>query len=194
VEQHSLGLVYRSATDMNYKGHVSFSLPPPLPQFPAQQAAMNYHFPQTLVAGYSYRPTTNWNLEVDADWSDWSSLRDAAIQTAPIPVGTLTFNWKPSAIYEFGVTRYFGGGWRASAGYMYSENSVPTGFLNPLIPDSDRHIFSIGVGKTYRHLSWDAAYQLGYGPARSVTADINSPNGSYEFFSNALSINVGWRF
>jgi long-chain fatty acid transport protein len=194
LQQHSLGLVYRSATGMNYQGHVSFLVPPPIPQPMAQPATLNYHFPQTLVVGYSYRPSTNWNLEADADWTDWSSLRNAPIQTLPIPAGTLTFNWKPSTIYEFGVTRFFHDGWRASAGYVFSENSVPTGFLNPLIPDSDRHLFSIGVGKTYRHLSWDAAYQLGFGPARSVTADINSPNGSYEFFSNALSINIGWHF
>jgi long-chain fatty acid transport protein len=134
-------------------------------------------------------------VEVDADWTDWTSLRDTAIQTSAGPIGTLHYNWKPSTIYELGVTRYLGKGWHASTGYMFSENSVPTSYFNPLIPDSDRHIFSLGVGKTYRHLSWDAAYQIGYGPARSVTAD-NNPlaKGSYEFLSNALSINLGWHF
>ena len=96
-------------------------------------------------------------------------------------------------IYEFGATRYFGRGWRASAGYMFSENSVPSGSLSALVPDSDRHLFSIGVGKTCQHLSWDAAYQLGFGPSRSVSGDAPY-NGSYEFFSNALSINIGWHF
>jgi long-chain fatty acid transport protein len=192
LPQHSLGLAYRSATDMNYQGRVSFQ--PPSSATPSQPAALNFHFPQTLVAGYSYRPSKNWNLEADADWTDWSSLRDAAIQTAPIRLPALDFNWKQSALFEFGATRYFGDGWRASAGYMFSQNSVPSATFNPLIPDSDRHIFSIGFGKNYRHLSWDAAYQLGYGPARSVTANNNSPNGSYEFFSNALSINLAWHF
>jgi long-chain fatty acid transport protein len=193
LPQHSLGLMYRSATDMNYQGHISYLTPPPYPQPPSEQAELNFHFPQTLVAGYSYRPSRNWNLEADADWTDWSCLRDTSIQT-PSGSAPLDFNWKQSTIFEFGATRCFGNGWRASAGYMFSQNSVPSASFNPLIPDSDRHIFSIGVGKTYRHLSWDAAYQLGYGPARSVTADNNSPNGSYEFFSNALSINLGWHF
>lgn len=195
LQQHSFGVVYRSATDMNYKGHVSFLAPPPIPQPAAQAGALNFHLPQTLVAGYSYRPTADWNLEVDADWTDWSSLRAPMIQTGPIPLGALALNWKPSMMYEFGVTRYLGKGWQASAGYMFSENSVPTSFFNPLIPDSDRHVFSIGVGKTCRHFSWDAAYQLGYGPARSVTENYNpNANGSYEFFSNALSISLGWHF
>jgi len=195
LPQHSFGLVYRSATDMNYQGHISILTPPSFPQPPSQQAALNFHYPQTVVIGYSYRPTKNWNLEADADWTDWTSLRDTSIQTANGSAGSLDFNWKPSTIYEFGVTRYFGRAWRASAGYMYSENSVPSSYFNPLMPDSDRHLFSIGVGQTYRHLSWDAAYQIGYGPSRSVTA-VNNPraNGSYEFFSNALSINIGWHF
>ena len=76
---------------------------------------------------------------------------------------------------------------------MFSENSVPSSSFDALIADSDRHLFSLGVGKTYRHLSWDAAYQLGIGPSRSVSGD-PPYNGSYEFFSNALSINIGWHF
>jgi len=191
LPKHFLGLTYRSATDMNYNGHVSFQGLP----FPSQAASLNFHLPQTLAGGYSFRPTTNWNLEVDADWSDWTSLRNAPIQTGPVPAGALSFNWKPSTIYEFGVTRYLGAGWRASGGYMFSENSVPDSSFNALIPDSDRHLFSVGVGKTCHHLSWDAAYQLGIGPSRSVSGDINpADNGRYEFLCNAFSFNIAWHF
>ena len=69
---------------------------------------------------------------------------------------------------SLGATRYFGNGWRVSGGYMYSENSVPNNTFNPLVPDSDRHIFSVGVGKKYKQFSWDAAYQLAWGPSRTV--------------------------
>jgi long-chain fatty acid transport protein len=77
-------------------------------------------------------------------------------------------------------------------------NSVPSGNFNPLVPDSDRHIFSIGVGKRYNKFSWDAAYQLAWGPSRSISGDMfpgdGSANGKYEFFSNALTINFGYHF
>jgi len=194
LQQHSIGVTYRSATDMNFKGHLNTIFPPP---FQAQPATLNYHFPQTAVVGYSFRPTTNWNLEADADWTDWGVLRTVPVNTLiPVPgLSSLPFHWNSSMIYEFGATRYFDQGWRASAGYMFSENSVPSGFFTPLVPDSDRHLFSIGVGKTCKHLSWDAAYQLGYGPSRSISGNANPLyNGSYEFFSHALSINIGWHF
>jgi long-chain fatty acid transport protein len=77
---------------------------------------------------------------------------------------------------------------------MYSENSVPSSSFNALVPDSDRHLFSVGVGKAWQHLTCDAAYQLGFGPSRSIPASDAPYNGSYEFFSNALSINIGWHF
>lgn len=190
--KHSFGLVYRSATDMNYEGHVRFMGIP----LPSQEAHLNYHYPQTAIVAYSFRPTTKWNFEADADWTDWSSLRNAQIQTGPVPAGTLAFNWHPSMLWEFGATRYFGEGWRASAGYIFSENSVPDSSFNALIADGDRHLFSVGIGKTCgRHLSWDAAYQLGIGPSRSVSGDGIPPyNGSYEFFSNALSLDIAWHF
>jgi long-chain fatty acid transport protein len=101
-------------------------------------------------------------------------------------------------IYEFGATRYFSGGWQASAGYMYSENSTPNSSFNALVPDSDRHLFSVGVGQKFAHLSWNAAYQLGIGPSRGVSGETlptgAAYNGSYEFFSNAISLNLGYHF
>jgi long-chain fatty acid transport protein len=72
-------------------------------------------------------------------------------------------------------------------------NSVPTATFNPLVPDSDRDIFSVGVGKKYKHFSWDAAYQLAWGPSRTISGDFPS-NGSYEFLSHALTINFGYHF
>jgi long-chain fatty acid transport protein len=80
---------------------------------------------------------------------------------------------------------------------MFSENSVPNSTFMAVIPDSDRHLFSLGVGQSFQHLRWDAAYQLGWGPSRSVfngSLPQSLYNGNYEFFSNALTFNIGWRF
>ena len=37
------------------------------------------HFPLTAVVGISYRPTPKWNLEFDADYTDWSSFDTTTI-------------------------------------------------------------------------------------------------------------------
>jgi long-chain fatty acid transport protein len=190
-EQHSFGITYRSASDMNYNGHAT-SLLNPAANIPAQA---NIHFPQSVDFGYSYRPTTNWNFEVDADWTDWTQLQNVAINPQSAFGDNLPFYWHPSWILSFGATRNLGSGWRLSGGYMYSENTVPSDEFNPLVPDSDRHIFSLGVGKQYNKFSWDVAYQLSWGPNRTISNDYYPPvNGTYEFLSHAISINFGYRF
>jgi long-chain fatty acid transport protein len=194
--RNSLGISYRSSTDMNYQGHATLPVPPFTGNVPA---TANFHFPQNVKFGYSFRPTTNWNFEADADWSDWSTLRTVTVS----PLGEeIPFNWRPSWILEAGVTRYLGDGWRVSGGYMYSMNTVPETDFNPLIPDSDRHIFSLGVGKKCGHFSYDIAYQLAWGPSRTINDDsLGSPpypsspaNGHYTFLSHAITINLGYHF
>ncbi len=190
LEQHSVGVTYKSATAMHYEGHAT--VPPTSSSISAQA---EFHFPQTVDFGYSFRPTDKWNVEADAVWSDWSTLKTVTVNPLGPAGDDLPFNWKSSWMLDFGITRYLGEGWRLSGGYMYSMNTVPSANFNPLVPDSDRHIFSVGVGKSYKQFSWDAAYQLAWGPPRTVSGDGFPPaDGRYEFLSNALTINFGFHF
>jgi DNA-binding NarL/FixJ family response regulator len=104
---------------------------------------------------------------VNVDWTDWNALNTVTLKQNPVT--PLKFDWESSFFYEFGVTRYFENGFALSAGYVYSENSVPEGTFNPVVPDSDRHIFSLGVGRKYKKVSWDACYSLRGVPSAAST-------------------------
>ena len=201
MKQHSIGVNYRSPTTQNFTGSSTTTGAGPTV---SGAASARIPFPRHIVFGYSFRPTTDWNLEFNADWTEWSRLTTVNFVQ---PGGTFPapFNWRSSWFYEFGVTRRFEGGWRASAGYIYSENSVPDANFSPLVPDSDRHIFSLGVGRQQPRVSWDVAYQLGWGPSRTVAGNtlafplaIPPPsataNGSYSFLSHALTASVALHF
>jgi long-chain fatty acid transport protein len=199
--QHSFGLTYFSATRINLEGDstTSGAALAGIPSF-SQSANARFQFPQHIVAGWSFRPTTNWNFEVNVDWTDWDSLDTVTLNQAvsgPVP---LPFNWQSSLFYEFGVTRYLANDLRVSAGYIFSENSVPDQNFNPLIPDSDRHIFSVGIGGQFKKIHWDAAYQFAYGPERSVANNVltfpvaSSANGKYEFESHAIALALRYGF
>jgi long-chain fatty acid transport protein len=193
AQQHYFGITYRSATEMNYNGHATV---PIFPFTATTAASADFHFPATLAVGYSYRPTPKWNFEGDVNWTDWSTLKNVPLVPLP-PADSLTFDWSPSWMLDLGVTRYLGNDWRLSGGYMFSGNSVPDAHFNPLVPDSDRHLFSLGVGKKCGRFSWDAAYQLAWGPSRSISGDataFGAPNGKYQFLSHALTINLGYHF
>jgi long-chain fatty acid transport protein len=167
LEQHSFGVVYRSATKMDFSGHTDTTSV--MPAFSLRQDAQaKFEFPQTVTLGWSWRPAPEWNLEFNANWTDWSSFDSIPIQqTTPVP--PITLNWASSWYFAWGVTRKFHEGWRASAGYIFSENSVPSGNFTPLVPDTDRHAWSVGLGRDCGRWSWDVAYQLTRGVPRTVS-------------------------
>jgi long-chain fatty acid transport protein len=192
--QHAFGVTYRGETTMDYDGDSRTQLVVPAALVFSEPASARFRFPQYIIAGYSFRPTPKWNLEFNLDWTDWESLNTVTLHQASGDAA-LTFNWESSFCYEFGATHYFGEDWTVSAGYIYSENSVPDATFNPVVPDSDRHVFSLGLGRTYGRFHWDLAYQLAYGPERDVGQGPASPvTGQYEFISHAFSLAFRYQF
>jgi long-chain fatty acid transport protein len=113
----------------------------------------------------------------------------------PVP---LVFQWKDARFYEIGVTRQFDSGLRASAGYLYVENSVPTATFNPAVPDADRNFYTAGLGGVFGTFSWDLAYQYTRG-SRTVVGSPASPTGEtgdghYRLRAHAIAVTVGSRF
>lgn len=189
--QHSFGVSYRSETTMNLEGS---SRVKPYP-VPTQNASVELPFPQVIVAGYSFRPTPLWNLEVDLDWTDWNRVNTPVLKQAsgnqPFPL-----QWESSFAVEAGVTRYFESGIHVSAGYVYLQNSVPQKSFTPLVPDQDLHVFSVGVGGQQKRITWDATYQFTYSGGREISNSLYGPSvaGDYSFVNHAFSISLGYRF
>lgn len=191
--QHAFGLVYRSETDLNYKGDSDVNVPVPSGPIPS---SAEFTFPQVIGAGYSFTPNDKWNLEVAVDWTDWHSLNTVALQQ-PGGALLLPFNWQASFVYSLGASYFCENGWVLSGGYEFSENSVPDESFNPAIADSDRHIFSLGVNRYFERWDVGLAYQLGYGPTRTISETAPPTllaNGEYEFISHAVSVQLGLRF
>ena len=160
--------------------------------FPDLGAKGTLKFPQYAVLGYSFRPTPDWNIEADVDWTDWDCLNTLTLKRSDGSTVSVPFDWTHSFIYELGVTRKIGL-YQLSAGYMYSENSVPSSTFSPVAPDSARHIVSVGLGRTFGQCSVNVAYQLGIGGKRTIVND-SVTDGSYSFLSNAVSISLGYHF
>jgi long-chain fatty acid transport protein len=200
---HHFGLTYHSATRINFEGdsrlqYDGFEVPTPFGPFPVpgvdqrQSAQAKFQFPQHIVVGYSFTPTEDWNFEFNLDWTDWDSLNTVTLRQESGDV-LLPFNWRSSFFYEFGVTKKFSHGLRASAGYMYTENSVPNESFNPNIPDCDRHVVSVGVGQKISSFTWDLAYQYTHGPSRNIDQG-TAADGNYRFDSHAVTVSLGYSF
>lgn len=193
----SFGLTFRSSTTVNLKGHTD-----------AAAAGLDFRsdanaeftFPLEVVSGVSWRPTSNWNFEFDAEYMGWSALQSVNInQASPSPIVPLSsvpvpLDWQSSWYFEWGATRYFKKSWHVSAGFIFNENSVPNTYYTPAVTDMNKYFISAGVGYQGKRFDVDVAYQFGFG-ATAVGNDTSpAADGSYQFLSNALAVSAGWHF
>ena len=99
-------------------------------------APAEFELPLTVTFGVSYRPTPKWNLEFDADYTDWSSFGTVYIHQQDPPFGLqavtpVILNWQPSWMFGFGVTRYFDKAGTRALAMSYNQNSVPDAYYSP---------------------------------------------------------------
>lgn len=192
-EHLSFGVNYRYETEVEYSGH-STAQP-----FPSTSTHGPLIYPQFVVVGVSYRPTKDWNLEFNVDWSDWAKVNNIVFKGTALGDISLPLNLESSLMYEFGITRQLGKGYAASVGYFYSENSSPDAFYNPVLPDANLHLGSIGLSHHGKRWDWAAAYHFGYNGGRTVSGSPTSlagqtADGTYKTFNQAFNIAVTLKF
>lgn len=200
-EKWAFGASYRSATEMDYRGTSEARTISPINGTAETRATVDY--PQVIIAGISFRPTPQWNLEVNVDWTDWDTVDTVVFEGTRKLFGqnaSLTLNWHSSFLYEFGVTRSFENGYFVSAGYFFSENSTSERHFTPIVPDTDLHVGSIGVGYHGPRWRWAFSAQLIAGPPRTVAGSVSnslvgeSADGEYQWFNQAVNFSIGYHF
>lgn len=198
-DQWSFGLSYKAETQMNYDGRsratAAFS-----PDTNWRDTSASLVFPQSLDLGVSYRPNKNWNIEFNVDWTDWDAVNVTTLSGTALGNVDFPFNYESSFTYEFGITRYLPNGYYASAGYIYSENSVPDATFTPLNPDANLHLFSVGFGHKTDTLSWSLGYHLAYNSGRGVSGNTGvsaigqTADGNYHVLNQAVNLSVTFKF
>jgi long-chain fatty acid transport protein len=194
VDEWSFGLNYRSSSKMGYHGESTLFLPGVTPSPIEASTTANLNFPANIVLGASFRPTPDWNFEVGVDWTDWDSVDDTILRGIASGGDALfPFRYESGFMYQLGVTRYLDEGYFLSAGYIYSDNSVPDETFTPLNPDSNLHLWSVGVGQRGEASSWALSYTMAYNGGRDVSGNLAPVvDGHYETLNHA--VNVSYRF
>lgn len=186
--QWSFGASYVSPTSVEFSGESSFS---PITGESATKAKVP--FPQFVTGGISFRPTTNWNIEVGVDWTDWDTLNTVTFDGTPFGNVPFALNWKSSWMINSGVSYYFHNRFWVAGGYFYSQNSTTEPDFSPLVPDTNLNVASLGFGRKGEKWSWALSGQLIFGPPRSVNNGTGM-DGTYEFFNQAVNLSIAYRF
>jgi long-chain fatty acid transport protein len=65
-----------------------------------------------------------------------------------------------------------------NAGYLYGENAVPSDTFEPVIPDTDAHLFTVGTDLTFGSWTASAAIGLEHHEDRDKNNSVGDPLGS----------------
>jgi long-chain fatty acid transport protein len=199
AENHSLAAIYRSPFTLDFEGEAQVRNAPavlPSSMFAKADARAEIDFPQIAAVGYAYRPTPRWTLEVDIEWTNWETLDEVVLKSRNALDGTtIPFHWENSFFYELGVKYQLSDQWTLRAGYIFSENSVPEETFSAMVPDSDRHVVSVGCGYNTERFDLNLGYQFTVGESRTITDSVNAPaNGEWSSTSHAFIFSGAVKF
>jgi long-chain fatty acid transport protein len=191
--QHTIGIVYHSPFDIRFRGNAE------LDTVAGDESALSHakiQFPQSVAVGYAFWPTPKLKLEVDSQWTDWAVLDQVTLRSAnPTLTSTIPFHWKDSWFYEFGAQYELNEHWTVRGGYIYSTDTVPGTSFSPTVPDSNRHVFSGGLGYTQKRFSVDLVYQYSLSEDRTVHNSSNAAaDGTWKSSGQAVMVTTSVRF
>jgi long-chain fatty acid transport protein len=154
------GLSYRSELDIEYEGDARLTqnltgtpfdplvgaLLPFDTDFPVET---EISFPATASLGLAYVVTPAVLVELDANWTGWSSFQELPIvfPGAELPNQLIAQRYDDSNHYRLGFrfgSAGAGSQWRA--GVVFDETPQPEEAVSPLLPDADRWGFTLGYG------------------------------------------------
>jgi long-chain fatty acid transport protein len=190
--QHTIGLLYRSPFDIDFSGKGRLNTPIGTQE---QTSTATFQFPQFIKGGYAFRPIPQLKLEADVEWINWNPLNSVVLHApgASFDGTTIPFNWQDSYYYEFGAQYEINEHWTVRGGYIYSVNTVPNSSFGPSVPDSNRHVFSLGGGYSTKRMSVDIVYQYSLSEDRTVNNG-TAADGTWQSFGNAVMVTSSMKF
>jgi long-chain fatty acid transport protein len=198
-----LAFTYRSAIDLDFKGHAALRVPAELSALAAsfQDAQANITLPHNFTFGIGSHLLPNFRVSFDAHLTLWDSLKSltltltdpAAPPGTPPTVQGQQLNFRISYGLRLGLEyRMLNEQLRVRLGGGYERTPVPRESVRPLSPDGDRGLFSVGLGY---HFSWggiDLGYMLVYIPPRQSAEP--EYRATYQTMAHLVNIGLSLHF
>jgi long-chain fatty acid transport protein len=166
----SWGLSYRSRVTVDYTGNARLTqnltgtpfdalIPSVLPLNRDLPVKTSIDFPDMASLGASFAVSRNTLVEVDVNWTGWSSFDVLNIDFThnDLPDAQRLERWNDAYNYRLGVRWNAPSGAQWRAGYVYDETPQPEEAVTPLLPDSNRNGVSVGWGQSYGGARLDVA-------------------------------------
>jgi long-chain fatty acid transport protein len=162
--------------------------------------------PGIFEVGLTNQALSNLTLSFDLQWVGWSSFRSLSLDFENDPGGILDSsvpkNWNDVINFRLGAEYELSEALALRMGYVWDPTPVPPETLDTLLPDSNRHDVSIGLGYKSGSISVDLAYMAIILPARNVsnTLPVDSVGttytqvGKYESLAHIGGLSLSYHF
>ena len=203
-----IGFSYKSEIDIDFEGDVDFSFTSTgIPAIDAtlgavfydQGAETNIKMPQIFAVGTMYKFDEKTSLQVDLQFTGWSSFETLPFDFENDMLDTVDENnWDDTLTFRVGGEHWFAHEWAFRAGYIFDQAAIPESTLKPLLPDSSRNELTLGLGyDTKESCCWgrfalDLAMQFIW--ADEVTSTYPYFPATYESDAMILGLGVSFTF
>ena len=208
TDRISIGVAYRSQVDVDIEGSLSYDGEDPrlAMLFRDGAADTELNLPAQFVAGVAAQLTDDLIVEIGARWEDWD-VND--VQTLDLqypfltqPSISLDRDWHATWAYNIGANYRLSEKVALNFGYLYGENAIPNKTFEPIIPDTDAHLFTIGTDLTCEGWTLSAAFGYEYHDSRTKNNLVGDPlaapsgdaNGEYDSDVYLVGISLGYQF
>ncbi len=219
--RHQFGLMYRSPIHHKYEGKLYLdnlqhgaSTTDYRTYFGDTSYETNvttkFTLPQSVVLGYSFKPTNKWTFNFDLEWLDWSSVKRQAFnwvdETDPTRLAVLNTGnpqdrdwnsvWSQSLGVEYAATERL----RLRGGYAHHQTPIPKETIDTSFPDSNSHSLTTGLGfDLTKQLTLDLAYVGAFYEAYKIDNNVDSVfganlNGRYKEFVSIATATATYKF
>ena len=195
----SMGFTYRSHVDIQVEGKASFTNVTPIlaAGFTDTGGDADIRLPAQATAGVAYQFLDALVIECGARWEDWSSTEELKISLKNPVFGqtsdTIPRDWKSTRSYMVGADYQLTNHLSLRGGYLFGENAVPSSTFEPLVPDSDAHLITVGLGWQVANWTIDSAFGYEYHESRSKSNSLGDPLGSVLAGSSVSTANGDYK-
>ncbi len=193
----SVGVSYRSSVKMDASGSASFDPNYAALGLPAGDASATITLPATGFAGIAYKVNDKLEIEADLQYIWWSSYDQLKVDFKSNNTSSIApKNYIDTYIARVGG-EYALGDLKIRGGYYFDHSPVKSEYLEPMLPDADRHGLNLGFGyQISEHLNVDLSYlfiKFLDRKAENTIPEI-SFDGTYKTTANLFGVDLGYTF
>ncbi|MBM4344527.1 MAG: outer membrane protein transport protein [Deltaproteobacteria bacterium] len=186
----AIGLSWRPAMDFAADGTLKTEVPEWAKANAKQvgdQAQLQLKFADVVRLGVQYKPSTRWDIELDAVYERWSVLKEVRVHTKNVTVVPSFAPAKPVKVddivfphdYKDTWSVRLGGDYQAitdrlalRGGYLYESNAAPSKTVSVDFPNWSRHVASVGASVRAFGAWIDLAYAHHFVDTQVVTDSV----------------------